>query len=114
VTQEINIIASASKILDVLVRRGAVVGHGIKVHDLLSASGLSDSHFDQADTYLLQAGYVEGTLGGHDGFRWLTPAGIQCHQKRSWWQIIPRYLKEIATVITIIGGLVGLLKACGA
>lgn len=78
--KETNITESASKILEVLVRRAAVAGHAVKVNDLMAASGLSDSEFDPADTYIVQAGYVEGTMGGRDGSRWLTPAGIQFHQ----------------------------------
>ncbi len=79
-TKETSLTKAASKILEVLVRRGAVAGHEVKVHDLVAASGLSDSEFDRADTYLLQAGHVKGTMGGRDGSRWLTPAGIQFHQ----------------------------------
>jgi hypothetical protein len=78
--QETNITQCASKILDVLIEGGAVAGYAIKVEDLIAASELSDSGFDRADTYLLQAGYIDGTMGGRNGVRWLTPAGIELHQ----------------------------------
>lgn len=82
-TKETSITESAATILEVLVRRGAVAGYEVKVQDLVAASGLSNSEFDRADTYLLQAGYVKGTMGGRDGSRWVTPGGIQFHQSRS-------------------------------
>jgi predicted nucleotide-binding protein len=68
-------------IVSVLSSKGAVAGRDVKARDLLKASGLSDGDFDAADTYLFQAGYVEGTMGGLDGSRWLTPAGIESYHR---------------------------------
>jgi len=79
VATENSITESALRILDVLVQRGAVAGHAIMVRELAQASGLPATDFDRADTYLIEARYIEGTMG-RDGMRCLTPAGIEFHQ----------------------------------
>jgi len=53
------------------VLRGQVTAGWLK-----EQTGLADDAFDFADTYLLQSGYVKGTLGGLAGRRWLTPSGV--------------------------------------
>jgi hypothetical protein len=48
----------------------------IVVARLRVATRLAADRFDAADTFLLESGAVRGTIGGDDGWRFLTPTGI--------------------------------------
>jgi DNA-binding MarR family transcriptional regulator len=48
----------------------------VRVGDILADLRLAEEDFEQADTYLLQSGYLEGTIGGVAGSRWMQPAGL--------------------------------------
>ncbi len=49
--------------------------------NIYDSVNLPEREFDSADTYLLQQKYVEGTMGGMDGSRWLTGAGIEFYEE---------------------------------
>lgn len=74
----------------------------IVVKDLMALCNLSDEAFDLADTYLLQKGYCEGTLGGQQGTRVLTEYGVDfvTDQQSAYFnlscdaQAVARYLVE--------------------
>ena len=72
-----DVITDAMLIIRCLYDAGAVSAGSadFKGRELIKLTGLSESDVDAADTYLLQAGLVEGT-NGPDGSRWLTPSGI--------------------------------------
>ncbi|OGP82476.1 MAG: hypothetical protein A2Z08_03515 [Deltaproteobacteria bacterium RBG_16_54_11] len=78
-----KIIINAIKILKYLIDNNAMVGKSIKVKDIYDSVNLPREEFDSADTYLLQQKYVEGTLGGMDGSRWLTGAGVEFEENIS-------------------------------
>lgn len=71
---------AAIRILKVLIEANAVAGKSLKGKDILAATGLSEEEHDAADTFLLQQGYVEGTMDGLDGSRWLTGNGIEFYE----------------------------------
>lgn len=69
------------KILEYLVNNNAMAGGDIKVQDIFNSIGLSKQDFDAADMYLLQQKYIEGTMGGMSGSRWLTGRGIDFYEE---------------------------------
>lgn len=69
------------KILEYLINKNAISGGDIKVQDIFNSIGLSKEDFDSADMYLLQQKYIEGTLGGMSGSRWLTGRGIDFYEE---------------------------------
>ena len=71
-----KIIINAVKILDYLIDNNAMAGKGAKVREIFESLDLSNEDFDIADTYLLQQKYVDGTMGGMDGSRYLQSSGI--------------------------------------
>src|SRR5688572_11925979 len=73
-----DVISDAMLIIRCLYDTGAVSAGSVdfKGRELIKLTGLSESEVDAADTYLLQAGFVEGT-NGLDGSRWLTPSGVE-------------------------------------
>jgi len=71
-----NILGNALWILRVLQEEGTMLPD-ITARQLKDKTGLDDISFESADTYLLQAKYVQGTFGGLNGKRWLTPAGVE-------------------------------------
>jgi len=54
-----------------------------KFRDIFVSLDLSNEDFDAADTYLLQKKYVDGTLGGMDGSRYLQSSGIDFYENNS-------------------------------
>ena len=72
---------NALKILEYLIDNNAIAGGDIKVQNISNSVGLSGTDFKSADMYLLQQKYVEGTLGGMDGSRWLTGRGIDFYEE---------------------------------
>ena len=72
---------NALKILEYLIDNNAIAGGDIKVQNISNSVGLSETDFKSADMYLLQQKYVEGTLGGMDGSRWLTGRGIDFYEE---------------------------------
>lgn len=48
---------------------GGPLGTDYRPDDLRRKLSLSETEFDGADTYLLQAGYLDGTAGGEGGRR---------------------------------------------
>ena len=51
-----------------------------KVQDIFDSVELLKEDFESADSYLLQQKYIEGTLGGMSGSRWLTGRGIDFYE----------------------------------
>lgn len=98
-----DVIANAMLIIRCLYDVGAVSAGSVdfKGRELIKLTGLSESEVDTADTYLLQAGYVEGT-NGLDGSRWLTPMGVERYGEEkanriplsTSAEIIARYVAE--------------------
>jgi len=76
-----NISNNALKILGFLLNKNAIAGGDIKVRQIFDSIGLTKEDFDSADMYLLQKKYVEGTIGGMDGSRWLTSSGIDFYEE---------------------------------
>lgn len=66
----------ALKIAKYLYHHKCTGEKSIVASDLRKAVKLSSSDFGPADQYLLGLNYVNGTLGGDAGDRWLTPVGI--------------------------------------
>lgn len=64
-------------ILRVLDSLGATFGNGVSGYEIKPKTGLSDEEYDQADKYLLNAGYIEGKMGGLEADRWLTHSGVE-------------------------------------
>ena len=58
-----------------------MAGGDIRVQNIYDSVELSKEDFDSADTYLLQQKYVEGTMGGMAGGRWLTGSGIDFYEE---------------------------------
>ena len=75
-----KIIINAVKILDYLIDNNAMAGKGAKVREIFESLDLSNEDFDIADTYLLQQKYVDGTMGGMDGNRYLQSSGINFYR----------------------------------
>ncbi len=78
-----KIIINAIKILDYLIDNDAMAGGGVKVQDIFDALNLPEKEFDIADTYLLQQKYVDGTMGGMEGSRYLTGSGVEFYEENS-------------------------------
>ena len=76
-----KIVINAIKILDQLIDNNAMAGGGIKVQHIYDSVDIPKNEFDSADTYLLQQNYVKGTMGGMDGSRWLTGAGVEFYEE---------------------------------
>jgi len=101
-----DVITDAMLIIRCLYDAGAVSASSVdfKGRELIKLTGLSESEVDAADTYLLQAGLVEGT-NGLDGSRWLTPSGLDRFSKEKANRIplstiaerIARYVSEQMT-----------------
>jgi predicted nucleotide-binding protein len=72
---------NALKILDYLIDKGAMAGKDIKLREIFKFVGLPEKEFDLADTYLLEQGYVDGTMGGMDGTRCLTARGVDYYEE---------------------------------
>jgi predicted nucleotide-binding protein len=75
-----KIMANAERILDVLICNNAVAGNDFVVRKIRELVNMEGDDFDSADTYLLQTGYVDATMGGDDGTRSVTGAGIEFYE----------------------------------
>ena len=77
-----DVITDAMLIIRCLYVAGAVSAGSVdfKGLELIKLTGLSESEVVAADTYLLQAGLVEGT-NGLAGSRWLTPSVVDRFSK---------------------------------
>jgi len=78
-----KIIVNAVKILDYLIDDNAMAGRGAKVKEIFDSLDLPKEDFDTADTYLLQQKYVDGTMGGMDGSRYLNGSGVEFYENNS-------------------------------
>lgn len=76
-----KIIINAVKILGYLAENNAMGGKGVKVKDIFDTVGLTEADFDVADTYLLQQEYVDGTMGGMAGSRYLNGSGLEFYEE---------------------------------
>jgi predicted nucleotide-binding protein len=76
-----KIVTNAVKILGYLIDNDAMAARGIKLQQIFDTMGLPEKEFDSADTYLLQQKYVDGTMGGMAGSRWLTPGGVDYYEE---------------------------------
>ncbi len=78
-----KIIINAVKILDYLIDNDAMAGGGVKVQNIYDAVGLPEKEFNSADIYLLQQKYVDGTLSGMEGSRYLTGSGVEFFEENN-------------------------------
>ena len=78
-----RIIINAVKILDYLIDNDAMAGEGVKVQNIFDAVRLPEKEFDSADIFLLQQKYVDGTMGGMEGNRYLTGSGVEFCEENS-------------------------------
>jgi len=67
------------RLLGILIEAKATGPKTMLVNALQSESGLSEGEFGQAETYLLDGGFVRRLGGGDAGQLWATAAGIDCH-----------------------------------
>ena len=65
-----DIVENALILLGILMEEGATGPKELTAGELRATSGLSPDEFDQADSFLLNGCYVEGTMGGDKGRRW--------------------------------------------
>jgi len=84
-----KIVSNAVKILGYLVDNDAMAGRGLKRQQIFDTVGLPAKEFDSADAYLLQQKYVEGTMGGMPGSRWLTARGVDYYEENKHILNIP-------------------------
>jgi hypothetical protein len=75
-----KIMANAERILEVLINNNAVAANPLIVGKIRELVNIEADDFDSADTYLLQARYVDGTMGGDHGTRSVTGAGIEFYE----------------------------------
>lgn len=75
-----KIMNSAEKILEVLITNNAVAGKGLRVREITKLVKIGAEDFEAADTYLLQAGYIDGTMGGDEGTRSVTGVGVEFYE----------------------------------
>lgn len=75
-----DIAENALILLGILMEEGATGPKELTAGELRAKSGLSPDEFDQADSFLLNGRYIEGTMGGDKGRRWLMPDGINYYQ----------------------------------
>jgi len=72
-----DLVDNAFLVLGILYDNGSSsVASSMKIAEIERLSYLSTEKFNQAEDYLIDAGYVEHTLGGSEGSRWLSAAGI--------------------------------------
>ena len=90
-----KIVNNAVKILGYLIDNDAMMGGGIKLQEIFDSVGLPEKEFDSADTYLLQQKYVEGTMGGMAGSRWLTAIGVDFYEANKHILEIAHNNKEV-------------------
>lgn len=76
-----KIVNNAVKILDYLIDNDAMGDEDVELQEIFDSLGLPEKEFDSADTYLLQQTYVEGTMGGMAGSRWLTGRGVDFYEE---------------------------------
>jgi len=76
-----KIVINAVKILNYLIENDVMPGNDIRLKEIFDSLGLPEKEFDSADTYLLQQKYVEGTMGGMSGSRYLTARGIDFYEQ---------------------------------
>lgn len=58
-----------------------MAGGDIKVQQIFDSLALPKDEFDSADIFLLQQKYVDGTMGGMEGSRWLTGIGVEFYEE---------------------------------
>jgi hypothetical protein len=73
----VDIHNDAITILRVLNENGIVVGHSLTIAKLIEITDFEPKAVNQADTFLIQSGYIDGCGGGSDAQRWITSAGIE-------------------------------------
>lgn len=77
-----KVTSTALRILGFMVDNGLLSGKSMTVRGLIESTGIPEEEYDLADTYLLQQGYIKGTMGGKAGSRWLTGDGIEFYEDR--------------------------------
>jgi hypothetical protein len=106
-----KIITNAERILDVLISNNALTGNDLVVRKIKELVKLEEQDFESADTYLLQTGYVDGTMGGDDGTRSVTGAGIKYYETLAPEETAQDLQSEIPS---IFAKLAGIYKMVGA
>ncbi|MCX5824671.1 MAG: nucleotide-binding protein [Deltaproteobacteria bacterium] len=107
-----KIVINAERILDVLISNNAVTGNDLVVRKIKELVKLEEKDFDSADTYLQQAGYVDGTMGGDDGTLSVTGAGIEFYETlapqepdQGFQSEIPLIFAKLAGIYKIVGAI---------
>lgn len=78
-----NLLSNAFLIAKFLFDHDYVGGNTITVGELRTRLNLSKEDFDNADIYLLESSYCDGTMGGDLGWRRLTTQGVNYVDARS-------------------------------
>ncbi len=71
-----DVVENALHVAKVMLQKHYFGNNSVKVKTLKTLTNLTSEDFERADTYLLQGKYCSGTLGGNEGLRTLTVAGI--------------------------------------
>jgi predicted nucleotide-binding protein len=78
-----KLMGNALRILGFLVENNILAGRGMTLNKLIQSTGIPEEEFDSADIYLLQQKYIEGTMGGKQGSRWVTGHGIEFYENKT-------------------------------
>jgi hypothetical protein len=72
-----NLLEDVTRVARFLYDHKILGSDKISVNELRKNIGLSREDFDAVDVYLLSSKYCEGTMGGDEGYRWLTLSGVR-------------------------------------
>jgi len=102
---------NALKILGWLYRNNPSAEKPRTVRDLMEAVRLSESDFWDADSYLFQGKYVDGTMGTEDSHRWLTEKGTDLAEQEFHRPSFFQRRKDdlIMLAIGMVAGVIGTL-----
>lgn len=81
-TKQPKIIHNALKILEFLIEKNIVLGNSISVNQLIESLSMPENELNVAETYLLEQHYIDGTMGGKEGVRWITSDGIEFFEEK--------------------------------
>jgi len=100
-----KIMSNAKRILDVLIDKNAVAGSDLTVREIRELVELEEKDFDSADMYLLQQGYIEGTMGADEGTRSLTGVGIEFYETLGPEELGKQFENEVPLIFAKLAGI---------
>jgi hypothetical protein len=81
-TGQTEVMKNALKVLGELIKANAMAGKSISARQILEATGLTEDEYWPADEFLIQQGYIDGTLGGLNAPRRLRGEGIEFYERK--------------------------------